>query len=134
MYGVSASLTPGTVLKVNRMMEIAFENDLPLISLVQSVSARFDLSYIKLTLTSIGRRLLAATVSSLSQGRPAIPRSCSAYTAWEAIMCNRVWIFDGRWSVPPSLVGLYDLRREPSPGLPRWSASGEDGYRRGDWR
>lgn len=29
------------VLKVNRMMEIAFENDLPLISLVQSVSSVF---------------------------------------------------------------------------------------------
>jgi hypothetical protein len=31
-------LTDAIVLKVNRMMEIAFENDLPLISLVQSVS------------------------------------------------------------------------------------------------
>ena len=31
-------LTRIIVLKVNRMMEIAFENDLPLISLVQSVS------------------------------------------------------------------------------------------------
>lgn len=133
LYGVSASLTPGAVLKVNRMMEIAFENDLPLISLVQSVSARSKLSYIKLALTLIGWRLLAATISSLPQGRPAIPRPCSTYAAWETIMCNRVWIFDGRWSVPPSLVGLYDLCREPSPGLPRWSASGEDGYRRGDW-
>jgi hypothetical protein len=34
------SLTARIVLKVNRMMEIAFENDLPLISLVQSVSAK----------------------------------------------------------------------------------------------
>lgn len=30
-------LTLNSVLKMNRMMEIAFENDLPLISLVQSV-------------------------------------------------------------------------------------------------
>lgn len=35
-YDVSASNTVA-VLKVNRMMEVAFENDLPLISLVQSV-------------------------------------------------------------------------------------------------
>lgn len=36
-----ALLIVATVLKVNRMLEIAFENDLPLISLVQSVRVPF---------------------------------------------------------------------------------------------
>jgi hypothetical protein len=60
-----------SVLKVNRLMEVAFENDLPLISLVQSVSAICRRSGI--VPNKPGGRIPAAAVPRLPQGRPALP-------------------------------------------------------------
>lgn len=115
---------------MNRMMEIAFENGLPLISLVQSVGLfpfqttqyQHDAKYIKL-----GRCLPSTTVSGLPQRRPALSRLSHSYTARKAVVRNCLWIFYRGGRISPSLVRLYHFCRESGTGLSRRPSSGENG-------
>lgn len=122
------------MLKQNRVTQIATENNLPMIGLVQSVrmppATTTFLATSTLTIHPLGRRFPASAIQSIPQRRTNLPRPGHPKRPREAQLHHRLRLFDRRRRISSSHVRLYHLRREPSPGLSRRPASGQDGH----WR
>ena len=106
--------SPTTIRKLLRAMDVAEENRLPLLLLVESGGA---------DLPAPGRRLRAR--------RRAVPPPDPAVGAGHPDHLRRVRLVHRRRRLPPGHERLHGHGRGPGPRLPRRAAAGEDGDRRG---